>query len=52
LFLAGTESNASSRAIFSLWVVDTDGKNARRIADSGLFTNPLGWKPIQGQPKP
>jgi len=45
LFLAGTEWNASSRPIFSLWAVGTDGKNARRIADSGVFTNPLGWKP-------
>jgi TolB protein len=45
LFLAGTEDNAFGRAIFSLWQVDVDGKNARRIADSGLFTNPQHWKP-------
>ena len=45
LFLAGTEENAFGRKIFSLWQVDVDGKNARRIADSGLFTDPLHWKP-------
>ncbi len=45
LFLAGTEWNASNRPIFSLWQVDVDGRNARRIADSGLFTDPLRWKP-------
>ena len=44
LFLAGTEWNASSRPIFSLWQVDADGKGARRIAESGLFTDPLRWK--------
>ena len=45
LFLAGTEENAASRAIFSLWQVDADGKNPRRIAESKLFTHPLRWKP-------
>ena len=45
LFLAGTEWNASSRPIFSLWSVDTDGKNAKQIATSGLFTGPLNWSP-------
>jgi Tol biopolymer transport system component len=45
LFLAGTEWNASSRPIYSLWQVDTEGKNSRRIAESGLFTSPLQWKP-------
>jgi Tol biopolymer transport system component len=45
IFLAGTERNAYSRPIFSLWQVDVDGKNARRIADSGLFTDPQHWKP-------
>jgi Tol biopolymer transport system component len=45
LFLAGTEKNSFSRPIFSLWQVDLDGKNARRIADSGLFTDPGNWKP-------
>ena len=44
LFLAGTEENGFGRAIFSLWQVDVDGKNARRIADSGLFTDPQHWK--------
>ena len=45
LFLAGTETGAGNRPIFSLWQVDVDGKNSRRIADSGLFTDPLRWKP-------
>jgi Tol biopolymer transport system component len=44
LFLAGTEQNNAGRAIYSLWQVDVDGKNARRIADSGLFTDPQHWK--------
>jgi Tol biopolymer transport system component len=44
-FLAGTESGAGNRPIFSLWQVDIDGKNAKQIADSGLFTDPLSWKP-------
>jgi Tol biopolymer transport system component len=45
LFLAGTESNQYNRAIFSLWQVDVDGKNLHRIADSGLFTDPIHWDP-------
>lgn len=45
LFLAGTEWNAGSRPIFSLWSVDTDGKNEKQIATSGLFTDPLKWLP-------
>ena len=45
LFLAGTESNAGNRPIFSLWSIDVDGKNAKEIADSQLFTEPLKWKP-------
>lgn len=45
LFLAGTESNAGARPIFSLWQVDTDGRNAREIADGSLFTDPSKWKP-------
>jgi Tol biopolymer transport system component len=45
LFLAGTEENNGGRAIYSLWRVDVDGKNARRVADSGLFTDPQRWKP-------
>jgi len=45
LFLAGREWNAGSRPIFSLWKVDTDGKNPRCIAESTLFTHPLRWKP-------
>jgi Tol biopolymer transport system component len=44
LFLAGTQTNRGSRAIFSLWRVDVDGRNAREVADSGLFTNPEKWK--------
>ena len=45
LYLAGTESNAGSRPIFSLWQVNTDGGNAHQVADSSLFTAPLNWKP-------
>ncbi len=45
LYLAGTESNAGNRAIFSLWQVNIDGSNAHQVADSGLFTTPLTWKP-------
>lgn len=44
LFLAGTEWNASSRPIFSLWEIDLEG-HAVQVADSGLFTNPDAWKP-------
>jgi Tol biopolymer transport system component len=44
-FLAGVEKNAGSRAIYSLWKVDADGKNAQEVAGSGLFTAPLKWKP-------
>jgi Tol biopolymer transport system component len=45
LFLAGTEHGSGNRAIYSLGQVDVDGKNARLIADSELFTNPQRWKP-------
>lgn len=45
LFLAGTEWNAGSRPIFSLWSIGMDGRNAVEIADSGLFTDPAGWQP-------
>src|SRR5207237_1212952 len=45
LFLAGTETGAGTRAIYSLWQVNADGKDPRLLADSGLFTNPLRWKP-------
>ncbi len=45
LFLAGTEWNASSRPIFSLWSMDIDGGNAKQVADSGLFTDPTNWRP-------
>jgi len=44
LFLAGTEWNAGSRPIFSLWSMDIDGGNAKQVADSGLFTDPDNWK--------
>jgi Tol biopolymer transport system component len=43
MFLAGTEWNASSRPIFSLWKVGLDGSKPSRIADSKLFTDPLHW---------
>ncbi len=42
-FLAGTERNAGSRSIFSLWSIDVDGTNAKEIADSELFTDPMNW---------
>ncbi|MFZ4507938.1 MAG: TolB family protein [Fimbriimonas sp.] len=45
LFLAGTEMNEQSRPVFSLWQIDVDGRNPKRIAASGLFTNPLRWNP-------
>jgi Tol biopolymer transport system component len=45
VFLAGTEWNAGSRPIFSLWRVGVDGTNPHKIADSGLFNSPLDWKP-------
>jgi Tol biopolymer transport system component len=45
LFLAGTSQNLGSRAIYCLWQVNSDGSNPRQIAGSGLFTNPLTWKP-------
>lgn len=48
LFLAGTESGAGNRPIFSLWQVNTDGSNARELADSGIFTSPSTWKPKRG----
>jgi Tol biopolymer transport system component len=45
LFLAGREWNESSRPIFSLWMVNTEGSNRHCIAESTLFTDPLRWKP-------
>ncbi len=50
LFLAGTEWNASSRPIFSLWEVKVDGSAQRRIADSRLFTDPMHWRPETSSP--
>lgn len=44
-FLAGVESNAGSRPIFSLYKTDLEGKNPQEVADSGLFTDPMKWKP-------
>jgi len=52
MFLAGTEWNAASRPIFSLWQVDVDGSNPRRMAESGLFTDPLHWPPPAGKARP
>ncbi len=43
-FLAGTRRNEGSRPIFSLWSIGVDGKNAREIASSQLFTDPLEWR--------
>ena len=42
--LAGTERNAHSRPIFSLYHVDLSGMSTQ-IADSELFTNPTRWMP-------
>jgi TolB protein len=47
LFLAGTESNASNRPIFSLWKVGLDGSKPSRIAESKLFTDPLHWNVVE-----
>lgn len=44
LFLAGTEWNSSSRPIFSLWSMKMNGSNAKQIANSELFTDPINWK--------
>jgi Tol biopolymer transport system component len=44
LFLAGTDWNAGSRPIFSLWSINVGGTNAREIADSQLFTDPVRWQ--------
>ena len=43
-FLAGTEDNAYSRPIFSLYKIKI-GAAPQRIAGSGLFTAPSKWKP-------
>jgi Tol biopolymer transport system component len=42
-FLAGTSRNYGNRAIYSLWRVGIQDKKATRIADSGLFTDPVNW---------
>ncbi|MGD9637243.1 MAG: TolB family protein [Pirellulales bacterium] len=39
-FLAGTEWNARSRPVFSLWSIDVDGTNATQWASSSLLTDP------------
>jgi Tol biopolymer transport system component len=41
-FLAGTESNAHARPIYSLYRTDLAG-NTAKIAGSELFTNPARW---------
>jgi Tol biopolymer transport system component len=41
LFLAGSEWNASSRPIFTLWSVDLDGNNQKRVITSEVLTDPL-----------
>lgn len=43
MFLAGTEANASSRPIFSLWKAGVDGGEPTRVAESKLFTDPIHW---------
>ncbi len=52
MFLAATEWNSHQRPIFSLWQVDLDGSHPRRIADSGLFTDPLHWPATAGKTRP
>jgi Tol biopolymer transport system component len=52
IFLAGTEMNASSRYIFSLWKVGLDGSKPSRIAESRLFTDPLHWPAPSDQVQP
>lgn len=42
-FLAGTEKGSGNRSIFSLWRVDIDSGKTSKVADSGLFTNPINW---------
>lgn len=44
VFLAGTESNASNRSIYSLWEVTLSGET-RELATSDLFTDPAQWQP-------
>jgi len=44
-FLAARAYNRQSRPIFSLWSIDVDGKNAKEIAGSQLFTDPMKWSP-------
>ena len=51
LFLAGTETSASNRPLFSLWRVNSDGSRAQQIADETLFLNPSRWKPGSPEPK-
>lgn len=46
VFLAGTEFNAGSRPIYSLWQVSLDGQT-KELAPSGLFTTPTNWMPQQ-----
>ena len=42
VFLAGTEFNAGSRPIYSLWDVSTNGQT-NELAPSELFTDPVTW---------
>ena len=44
-FLAGTEENASSRPIFSLWEASPGGSPPHRVAGSEMFIHPQHWKP-------
>jgi len=46
VFLAGTEFNAGSRAIYSLWQVSLNGQT-KELAPSGLFTTPTNWLPSE-----
>ena len=45
LFLAGAGQDTGSRPTFSLWSIGVDGKNAKKMAGSQLFTDPMKWSP-------
>lgn len=51
LFLAGTETSADSRPLFSLWQVNVDGSQTRMVADESLFIDPSRWNPRAAAPK-
>jgi Tol biopolymer transport system component len=44
-FLADTGKSPNGTPLYALWQVDMAGGRPRKVADSDLFTDPLGWKP-------